>query len=162
MKFSIRQKIFSFFRISFARLKSTNLKIGQNVFIGRNACITAIHTLSLGSNIYIGKNVTIEVEGSIGDNTIIANNVGIIGRRDHDHSDKTIPIFLAKTVRDDRSLSLPINIGSAVWIGFGAIILSGITIGDGAIISAGSVVSDDVPPFTIVKGNPAVPIAVRE
>ena len=41
------------------------------------------------------------------------------------------------------------------WIGFNSILLKGITIGEGAIIGAGSVVTKDVPPWTIVAGNPA-------
>lgn len=49
---------------------------------------------------------------------------------------------------------LPI-IGNDVWIGYGATILNGVTVGDGAIIAAGAVVTKDVPPYTIVGGNPA-------
>ena len=41
-----------------------------------------------------------------------------------------------------------------VWIGYGALILSGVTIGKGSIIAAGSVVTRDVPPYAIVGGNP--------
>lgn len=47
------------------------------------------------------------------------------------------------------------RIGNDVWIGYRAIILSGVTIGDGAVIGAGSVVTKDVPPYVIVAGNPA-------
>ena len=49
----------------------------------------------------------------------------------------------------------PITIGDDVWIGMRAIILAGVSIGDGAVIGAGAVVADDVPPMTIVSGNPA-------
>lgn len=52
-------------------------------------------------------------------------------------------------------------IGNDVWIGYGAVILNGITIGDGAIIGAGSVVTRDVPPYSIVGGNPARVIRMR-
>jgi acetyltransferase-like isoleucine patch superfamily enzyme len=48
-----------------------------------------------------------------------------------------------------------IQVGSDVWIGYGALVLSGVTIGDGAIVAARSVVSADVPPFAIVAGTPA-------
>lgn len=50
----------------------------------------------------------------------------------------------------------PVVIGDRVWIGQGAVILKGVTIGNGAIIAAGSVVTKDVPPNTMVAGNPAV------
>ena len=48
-----------------------------------------------------------------------------------------------------------IVIGSDVWIGYEAVILSGVTIGDGAIIGTRAVVTKDVPPYTIVGGAPA-------
>ena len=54
-----------------------------------------------------------------------------------------------------------IVIGNDVWIGFEAVILSGVTIGDGAIIGTRAVVTKDVPPYTIVGGVPAKPIRKR-
>ena len=54
-----------------------------------------------------------------------------------------------------------ILIGNDVWIGYEAVILSGVTIGDGAIVAARSVVTKDVPPYTIVGGVPAKPIRRR-
>jgi maltose O-acetyltransferase len=49
----------------------------------------------------------------------------------------------------------PIVIEDGVWIGAGAIVLPGVTIGTRSIVAAGSVVTRDVPPFTVVAGNPA-------
>ena len=49
----------------------------------------------------------------------------------------------------------PVTIGNHVWIGTRAIILKGVTIGDDAVVAAGSVVTSDVPPATLVGGNPA-------
>lgn len=54
-----------------------------------------------------------------------------------------------------------IVIGNDVWIGYEAVILSGVTIGDGAVIGACAVVTKDVPPYTIVGGVPAKPIRRR-
>jgi galactoside O-acetyltransferase len=49
----------------------------------------------------------------------------------------------------------PVKICDHAWIGFNSILLKGVTVGEGAIVAAGSVVTKDVPPFTIVGGNPA-------
>ena len=54
-----------------------------------------------------------------------------------------------------------IVIGNDVWIGYEAIILSGVTIGDGAIIASRAVVTEDIPPYTIVGGVPAKAIKKR-
>lgn len=54
-----------------------------------------------------------------------------------------------------------IVIGNDVWIGYEAVILSGVTIGDGAIIGTRAVVTKDVPSYTIVGGVPAKPIRKR-
>lgn len=52
-------------------------------------------------------------------------------------------------------------IGNDVWIGYDALIMPGVTIGNGAIVAARSVVVSDVPPYTVVGGNPAKPIKAR-
>lgn len=54
--------------------------------------------------------------------------------------------------------SRPIVIEDKAWIGFGCTILNGVTIGEGAIIGAHSVVRENVKPWTIVAGNPAIKI----
>lgn len=54
-----------------------------------------------------------------------------------------------------------IIIGNDVWIGYEAVILSGVTIGDGAVIGTRTVVTKDVPLYTVVGGIPAKPIRKR-
>lgn len=54
-----------------------------------------------------------------------------------------------------------IVVGNGVWIGAGAIILPGVTINDHCVVGAGSVVTRDVPPNTVVAGNPAREIRTR-
>ena len=82
-------------------------------------------------------------------------------------SNYTFPIFYeewgldSKDIRDAWDNKGDIIVGSDVWIGYEAVILSGVTIGDGAIIGARAVVTHDVPPYTIVGGVPAKPIRRR-
>jgi serine acetyltransferase len=52
-----------------------------------------------------------------------------------------------------------VTIGRNAFIGAGALILPGVVIGEGAVVAAGSVVNRSVAPFTMVQGNPAVPVA---
>jgi acetyltransferase-like isoleucine patch superfamily enzyme len=54
-----------------------------------------------------------------------------------------------------------VTIGNDVWIATNAVIMSGVRIGDGAVIGAYSIVTKDVPPYTIVAGNPAKQIRKR-
>ncbi len=66
-----------------------------------------------------------------------------------------------KNVADSWDNKGDIVVGNDVWIGYEAVILSGVTIGDGAVIGARAVVTKDVPPYTIVGGVPAKPIKKR-
>jgi acetyltransferase-like isoleucine patch superfamily enzyme len=54
-----------------------------------------------------------------------------------------------------RTIAMPVTIEDDVWVCFKATILKGVHVGKGAIIAAGAVVTADVPPWTIVAGNPA-------
>jgi acetyltransferase-like isoleucine patch superfamily enzyme len=51
-----------------------------------------------------------------------------------------------------------VTLRKGCWVGAGTIVLPGVTIGEAAIVAAGSVVSHDVPPYTLVAGNPARPV----
>lgn len=55
----------------------------------------------------------------------------------------------------DHVVKKEVNIGNNVWVGWGAIILKGVTIGDNSIIASGSVVTSNIPPNVIAGGNPA-------
>ncbi|MGP9659957.1 acyltransferase [Arthrobacter sp. AOP36-C1-22] len=126
---------------------------GKNFHVGPYSRIWAPSGLRLGNDVYIGKHVTIEVDGVIGDNVLIANNVGVVGRTDHDIRAIGIGIRSAPWVGDCAVLRGSVVIGSDVWVGFGAIVLSGVHIGSSSVIGAGSVVTRDVPENTIVVGG---------
>ena len=79
----------------------------------------------------------------------------------------TFPIFYEEWdldvahIKDAWDNKGDIVIGNDVWIGYDAVIMSGVTIGDGAIIGTRAVVTHDVPPYTIACGVPAKPIKKR-
>ena len=79
----------------------------------------------------------------------------------------TFPIFFGewgldvKNIRDAWDNKGDIVIGNDVWIGYEAVIMSGVKIGDGAIIGTRALVTKDVPPYAIVGGVPAKPIRRR-
>ena len=54
-----------------------------------------------------------------------------------------------------------VTIGHDTWLGHGAIVLPGRSVGTGAVVGAGAIVTKDVPPYSIVVGNPATEIRPR-
>lgn len=133
-----------------------NVLVGSGFHAGPGSVLWAPEELVVGKDVYVGKGVTIQVDGAIGDNVLIANRVGIVGRTDHAIDTIGTPVTSTKWVGDHpQALSARTVIGSDVWIGYGAVVLSGITIGDSAIIAAGAVVTHNVLPNTIVAGSPA-------
>lgn len=142
-----------------------NVKTGANFHIGLLSWMSASDELVVGDDVLIGKFCTIQCNGYIGDGTMIANNVGIIGRLDHDLKQIGTLVRHASHVTNDKSLRNDprnaIEIGNDVWIGYGSTIVSGVKIGRGAMIGAGSVVMGNVRPYDIVVGNPARTVGRR-
>lgn len=140
-------------------------KIGLNFHVGRNVTFWAKNKIEIGDNFYMGRNSQIECNAIIGDNVLIANNVALIGKNDHEYRTVGVNIRKAKKIRDKnydgKEIDSCVSIGSDVWIGYGVIIYSGVNIGNGAIIAAGTVVCKDVFDYEIVGGNPAKNIGYR-
>ena len=145
--------------------KSRYLIAGRGLHVGKNTLLWAPEKLVIGNNVYIGKNVNIECNAEIGDLVLIANNVALVGRHDHDFRAVGYPVRFAPWVGSSRHISPwrqeKVVIEQDVWIGYGAIVLTGVRIGRGAIIAAGAVVTKDVEPYAIVSGVPAVAIGTR-
>jgi maltose O-acetyltransferase len=111
------------------------------------------HGLKLGKDVYLGAvHFDYGFLGliTIGDEAVVTDGVRIVAH------DASIKHWLGHS-RVGR-----VDIGRRVYVGVGAILLPGVRIGDEAIVGAGSVVTRDVPPKTVVAGNPAVPIATLE
>jgi acetyltransferase-like isoleucine patch superfamily enzyme len=156
---SIFQRIYRIYAVR------ENVTLGKRVHIGLGSFIWAPNKLEVGSDVYIGKNCTIQVDGCIGNYVLLANQVGLIGRWDHDYRAVGRPIRYAPWIGDKdysgEGKEKGIIIGDDVWIGFGAIVLSGVEIGRGAIVAAGTIVTKNVAPYSIVAGIPAKKVGQR-
>ncbi len=123
--------------------------------------------ISIGEWCYVGVGTRIWSGASIdiGNRVLISHSVNMFDNLTH-------PIPASERHAHHRRISTtghpkdvflddkPIRIGDDAWIGACAIITRGITIAEGGIVAAGAVVTKDVPPYSIVAGNPAV--VVRE
>jgi maltose O-acetyltransferase len=105
-----------------------------------------------GSNIHLGTRVffnfnciVLDVcEVRIGDYTLFGPGVQIL-----------TPLHpLDPAARREREFGKPVEIGSDVWVGGGALVLAGVRIGSRAVIGAGSVVTRDIPDAVFAAGNP--------
>jgi acetyltransferase-like isoleucine patch superfamily enzyme len=103
--------------------------------------------ISVGRNVFVNQNCTFYDLGGldIGDDVMIGPNVSII----------TTGHPIEPSQRRASVIAKPIVIERNVWIAAGAIIIGGVTVGENSVVAAGSVVTRDVPPSTLVGGNPA-------
>lgn len=126
-----------------------------------------IEHLSVGNYTYGNINMYHSGNGNekleIGNFCSIAPNVTFLLASEHNYKSLSTFPFKVKFLgaENEAGSKGSIIVKDDVWIGFGAIILSGVTIGQGAVIAAGSVITKDVPPYAIVGGNPAKIIKYR-
>jgi acetyltransferase-like isoleucine patch superfamily enzyme len=105
----------------------SDIRVGRNVFVNQNCTFYDLGGLDIADDVMIGPNVSIITSSH--------------------------PIEPSQ--RRNGVIAKPIVIERNVWIAAGATIIGGVTVGENSIIAAGSVVTRDVPPNTLVGGNPA-------
>jgi acetyltransferase-like isoleucine patch superfamily enzyme len=123
--------------------------------------------IEIGNYCYVGHHTHIwsALRISIGDRVLIAHNCNIFDNDTHPISPLKRHEHYKAIIATGHPRQIDLNekeivIQEDVWIAAGSTILKGVVIGRCAIVSAGSVVTRDVPPYTIVAGNPA--LVVRE
>ncbi|MBC7350477.1 MAG: N-acetyltransferase [Candidatus Aminicenantes bacterium] len=134
-------KIFAFVNLYGCTI-GDNTKIGTFVEIQKGAVIGK--NCKISSHTFICEGVTIEDGVFIGHGVTFINDL---------YPRATTPDGQLQTEQDWKVVPTLVKKGASV--GSGATILAGVTIGEGAIVGAGSVVTKDVPPRTVVAGNPA-------
>jgi acetyltransferase-like isoleucine patch superfamily enzyme len=103
------------------------IRVGRNVFINQNCTFYDLGGLHIGDDVMIGPNVCI----------------------------MTASHPLDPSQRRSVTIGKRIVIERNVWIAAGATIIGGVTVGENSVVAAGSVVTRDVPPHSLVAGNPA-------
>ncbi len=170
--FDVKNHLLSQIRIWHLRLKYPSIKISGKSYIGKNCQIICVDGgrmelqdvhINYGCFIFCGENATLKIKKSyIGMNSVVVATKEIVIEknceiaemvvvRDQNHNHN----FTDTPIAQQGMNSIPIYIGSNVWIGAKATILKGVTIGKNSIIGANAVVTKDIPEKSVAIGVPA-------
>ena len=153
---------YSFFLYRSELERGVEIGRGASTYLGTMFNVGQRGRVSLGEFALVhGAHIICEKEITIGDHALISWNVvlmdsyrlssdPLIRRRELELVPQRAKRFLFEQVE-----AKPICIEPNVWIGFDSCVLPGVTIGKGSIVGARSVVAENVPPYTVVAGNPA-------
>lgn len=127
-------------------LRAFGAKIGERVVIRSHVNITFPWRLKMGDDVWVGEEVLILSLAQVS----IESDVCISQRA-----------FLCTGSHNFRAehfdlITRPITVRGRSWVAAQAFVAPGVEIGEGSMVAAGSVVSENVPPKTLVRGNPAV------
>lgn len=125
---------------------------GEIGFLRENARV------EIGSRSYFAGLITCADKVRIGNDVLIARGVYIADHDAHavEFQGRSRDVLNWNQGRKDWDgiTIAPVTIDDKAWIGWGVAIMCGVTIGEGAVVGANSVVTRDVPPYTVVAGNP--------
>jgi acetyltransferase-like isoleucine patch superfamily enzyme len=138
--------------------KRGRVRFGRFVWIGDGTKIRCHEgEVIIGDKTVLGQECTISAykHVRIGEQCVIADRAMFI---DFDHG----IVEVEQTIREQGIYKRDVDVGSNVWIGYGACVLRGVQVGDNAVIGTNSVVTADVPANAVVGGVPAKVLRMRE
>jgi acetyltransferase-like isoleucine patch superfamily enzyme len=138
--------------------KRGTVRFGRFVWIGDGTKIRCHEgEVIIGAKTVLGQECTISAyqHVRIGEQCVIADRAMFI---DFDHG----TVEVERPIRTQGIYKRDVDVGSNVWIGYGACILRGVKVGDNAIIGTNAVVTANVPANAVVGGVPAKVIRMRE
>lgn len=123
--------------------------IGEGVVIKPQVTIKFPWRLRIGAHCWIGQGVWIDnlADVTLGEHVCLSQGVYLCAGS-HDYRSRSF-----------RLITRAIEIGNGAWVGARSMVLAGVTIGANSVVAAGSVVTKDVPPASVVGGNPMREIA---
>ena len=111
-------------------ISSPVVTIGDRCLIGRGSGIVGHFSIVIGNDVWTGHHV-------------------YITDQNHGYEDVTLPI--SQQTQPERA----VTIGDGSWLGYGSVVLPGVTIGKHCVIGANAVVTRDIPDFSVAVGSPA-------
>jgi acetyltransferase-like isoleucine patch superfamily enzyme len=138
--------------------RRAQVRFGRFVWIGDGSKIRCHEgAVEIGEKTVMGQECTISAyqRVRIGEQCVIADRAMFI---DFDHG----VVEVDRPIRVQGIYKRDVEVGSNVWIGYGACILRGVRVGDNSIIGTNAVVTKDVPANAVVAGIPARVIRMRE
>ena|SRR5688572_23672557 len=153
---------FSFYLYRSEAAVGVRIGRGSSTYLGTMFDVGPRGRVALGDYVLMhGARIICDEEVVVGDYALISWNVVLMDsyRLPSDVAERRrelerVPFRAARNL-EGQVAGRPVRIGNNVWIGFDTVVLPGVTIGEGSIVGARSVVLEDVPPYTVVAGNPA-------
>ena len=145
-------------RLEIQIARSAEVRFGRFVWIGDGSKIRCHEgEVEIGEKTVMGQECTISAyrRVRIGRECVIADRAMFI---DFDHG----VVEVERPIRQQGIYMRDVEVGSNVWIGYGACVLRGVRVGDNSIVGTNSVVTKDVPANAVVAGIPARVIRMRE
>ncbi len=138
--------------------RKARVEFGRFVWIGHGTKIRCHEgVVEIGAKTVMGQECTISAykQVRIGEQCVIADRAMFI---DFDHG----VVEVERPIRQQGIYTRDVEVGSNVWIGYGACILRGVSVGDNSIVGTNSVVTKDVPANAVVAGVPARIVRMRD